>query len=191
MGAKTVKAPSQGVFKERHSEFLAYLFPIRKEEEISAHLRAIRKQHPGARHICYAYRYGDKEFYSDAKEPPILDVLKKRNLAYVLGVVVRYFGGTKLGLVRLKHAYATAMEEAITHAQIVDYEPIHTFTCYVPYASLPSFKQYLIVHAITILQEVYQEAGVQWTLEVPQSKKNDLILLIHQTPHAFLHEEER
>jgi len=132
MGAKTVKAPSQGVFKERHSEFLAYLFPIRKEEEISAHLRAIRKQHPAARHICYAYRYGDKEFYSDAKEPPgsagrpILDVLKKRNLTYVLGVVVRYFGGTKLGLVRLKQAYATAMEEGITHAQIVDYEPIHT-----------------------------------------------------------------
>lgn len=191
MVVNTVKSISQGEYKERRSVFLAYLFPIEREEEINYFIKKIKEKHPDARHVCYAYRYKNKEFYSDAKEPagsaglPILNTLKKYHLFYVLGVVVRYFGGTKLGLSVLRKAYSIAMERAILHAEIVPYEPTNRVSCFVPYIQLGSMKHFLAQKQISILREDYSGNGVKLHLKVPVSRFQEFQEFIRGIENCF------
>lgn len=117
---------SQGIYKEKGSKFLAFAYPVSSEDDIKQHLAALRKEYFDARHHCYAYRLGAKgENFraNDDGEPnhsagdPILGQLKSQNLSDVLVVVVRYFGGTKLGVGGLINAYKTATAEALALTQ--------------------------------------------------------------------------
>jgi uncharacterized YigZ family protein len=123
----TIKEASQGVFKDRGSKFLAYAFTVIAENEIKEHLSALRKEHPSARHHCYAWRLGaGKEAWraNDDGEPsgtagkPILGQIQSHDLTNVLIVVVRYFGGTLLGASGLINAYKSAAADAIKNAVI-------------------------------------------------------------------------
>jgi uncharacterized YigZ family protein len=122
----TIASPSEGTFKEKGSKFLAYAYPIRSEDDIPYLLHTLATQHFDARHHCYAWRLGPegKRYRThDAGEPnhsagdPILNAMKSRNLLDILVVVVRYFGGTKLGIPGLIEAYGTAAAEALDAAQ--------------------------------------------------------------------------
>ena len=126
---RTIAAPSRGEYKEKGSKFLAFAFPVDKEEKIRYNLEALRSQYHDARHYCYAWILGYQgEIFraNDDGEPghsagdPILGQLKSKDLTHVLCVVVRYFGGTKLGVSGLIHAYKTATEEALENAKIVE-----------------------------------------------------------------------
>lgn len=121
----TVTAPSEGVYKEKGSRFLSYLFPVTTEEEIREIYQKIKKEHYNARHHCYAWRLGKEEIRfraNDDGEPsstagkPILGQLVSHDLTDVLLVVVRYFGGTLLGTSGLIHAYREAAASAIAAA---------------------------------------------------------------------------
>jgi uncharacterized YigZ family protein len=123
----TIKEASQGVFKDRGSKFLACAFTVIAENEIKEHLSALRKEHPSARHHCYAWRLGaGKEAWraNDDGEPsgtagkPILGQIQSYDLTNVLIVVVRYFGGTLLGASGLINAYKSAAADAIKNAVI-------------------------------------------------------------------------
>jgi uncharacterized YigZ family protein len=123
----TIKEASQGVFKDRGSKFLAYAFPVANESEIKKYLSALRKEHPSARHHCYAWRLGaGKEAWraNDDGEPsgtagkPILGQMQSHDLTNMLIVVVRYFGGTLLGASGLINAYRSAAADAIKNAVI-------------------------------------------------------------------------
>lgn len=125
---KCIKEHSRGEYKEKGSKFLAFAQPIRSGEEIKTCLEKYKKDYFDARHICYAYVLGsDGETMksSDAGEPngtaglPILNQLRSFEVKNVLLVVVRYFGGTKLGASGLVHAYKTAAQEALANAEIV------------------------------------------------------------------------
>lgn len=133
---QTLAGPSEGFFKDKGSKFLAYASPIVNDSEAKSHLNELRELHPKAVHHCYAYRLGpDRMSYrmSDDGEPsgtagrPILNVLYSKNVTNILVVVVRYFGGTLLGVPGLINAYKTATESAIDAAEVVT---CHYFSVY-------------------------------------------------------------
>lgn len=124
---KTIVSSTEGLYKEKGSKFLAYAYPVSSEEEIKQHLEALRKQYYDARHHCYAYIIGLKNQQyraNDDGEPnhsagdPILGQIRSKGLTNCLVVVVRYFGGTKLGVGGLINAYKTATEDALDKVQI-------------------------------------------------------------------------
>jgi uncharacterized YigZ family protein len=124
----TISKPSEGLFKDRGSKFLAFAYPVSTEEEIKAIQEQLRNQYHDARHHCYAYMLGpEKKVYraNDDGEPsgtagkPILGQIRSFHLTNILIVVIRYFGGTKLGVGGLIHAYKTAAKEALNHAKII------------------------------------------------------------------------
>ena len=126
---RSIEAPSTGVYKDNGSKFLAFAFPVESEEQVRSHLAALRKEYFDARHHCYAYRIGlDGATWraNDDGEPsstagrPILGQLLSAELSDILVVVVRYFGGVKLGVPGLIKAYKTATAEAIAAARIVE-----------------------------------------------------------------------
>ncbi|GAB2785127.1 IMPACT family protein [Rhabdobacter roseus] len=125
---RTLESTSEGYFKDRGSKFFAFAYPIRSEADTRPLLAQLRELHPKAVHHCYAYRLGlDRTHYraNDDGEPsgsagrPILNTLYSRDLTNVLVVVVRYFGGTLLGVPGLIHAYKTATEQALDQATVV------------------------------------------------------------------------
>jgi len=125
---RTIKRRSEGVFRDRGSKFLAFAFPVYSTEEIKKKLAELRKEYHDARHHCYAYRLGAaKEIFraNDDGEPsgsagnPILGQIRSKNLSNILIVVVRYFGGTLLGVGGLINAYRTASANAIQEAIII------------------------------------------------------------------------
>jgi len=125
----TIAAPSEGLYKEKGSKFLAFAYPVSTEDEIKNLLQDLRKKFFDARHHCYADRLGpDGETWrvNDNGEPsstagkPILGQLISFGLSDVLVVVIRYFGGIKLGVSGLINAYRTAARDALEHAQTVE-----------------------------------------------------------------------
>ena len=111
---KTISEPSEGFFKDKGSKFISYAFPILNDSNAKERLTHLREIHPKAVHHCFAYRLGqDRMSYrmSDDGEPsgtagrPILNTLYSRDITNVLVVIVRYFGGTLLGVPGLINAY--------------------------------------------------------------------------------------
>jgi len=124
----TISSSSQGIYKEKGSKFIALAFPVTSESEIKLKLIALRKEYHDARHHCYAYCLGaDKSVWriNDDGEPagtagrPIFGQIQSKDLTNVLIVVIRYFGGIKLGKPGLINAYRTAAREAIEQASII------------------------------------------------------------------------
>lgn len=125
----TIEKPAEAIFRDRESKFLAYAYPVKSNSDIKPLLSALKAEHPKANHHCLAMRLGtDRSVFriNDDGEPsgtagrPILNTLLSRNLTNVLVVVVRYFGGTLLGVPGLINAYRTAAEEALNAAAIIE-----------------------------------------------------------------------
>ena len=125
----TIAEPSEAIYKERSSKFLTYAYPVESEEEIKELLDALRKEYYDATHHCYAYRLGPQgETFraNDDGEPsgtagkPILGQLLSADLTNCLVVVVRYFGGTKLGVSGLIQAYKESTAEVIAVSKIIE-----------------------------------------------------------------------
>ncbi|HBL77821.1 MAG: YigZ family protein [Bacteroidetes bacterium GWF2_42_66] len=126
---KTIEIASEGLFKDKGSRFIGYAFPVFTEDEIKDHILRLKKEHYSARHHCYAWRLGaDKERFraNDDGEPsssagkPILGQIHSFDLTNILIVVVRYFGGTLLGVSGLINAYRAAAKDAIENARIIE-----------------------------------------------------------------------
>jgi len=128
---KTITAPSEEtLFKEKNSKFFGYAFPIENEGDVKLHLETIKKQHHSARHWCYAYQIGRKEPHiqfraNDDGEPnnsagmPIYGQIQSFDVTNILIIVVRYFGGVKLGVGGLISAYKTSAQLALENSNII------------------------------------------------------------------------
>lgn len=125
---KTIEGASEGIFRDKGSKFIAYAYPIRSEVELKPVITKLRAEHVKANHFCYAYRLTpDRSVYrmNDDGEPsgtagrPILNCLLSEDITNTLIVVVRYFGGTLLGVPGLINAYKTASFEAIKAASVI------------------------------------------------------------------------
>ena len=126
---RTIAHPAEGLYKEKGSKFIALAYPVHSEDEIKDTLTELRKQYYDARHHCYAYSLGaDKSRYraNDDGEPnhsagdPILGQIRSADLSNILVVVIRYFGGTKLGVSGLINAYKTATADALANAEVLE-----------------------------------------------------------------------
>ncbi len=126
---KTIAKISEGYITEQRSKFIAYAVPVRTPEEVKTYVDSYRNQYYDARHVCWAYMLGtDRNTFraNDDGEPsstagkPILGVINSNELTDILIVVVRYFGGVKLGTSGLIVAYRTAAQDAIANAEITE-----------------------------------------------------------------------
>ena len=127
---KTITKPSNEVlFKNKNSKFFGYAFPVKSEDEVKSYLNQLKKKHHAARHWCYAYQLGTETFtyrVNDDGEPnnsagmPIYGQIQSFGVTNILVVVVRYFGGVKLGGGGLIHAYKTSSQMAIEVSKIIE-----------------------------------------------------------------------
>ena len=149
---KTIGSSTEGAFRDRGSKFIGYAFPVSNELEVKEHLQNLKKIHPSARHFCYAYRINPLNEYwraNDDGEPsssagkPILGQIRSMELQNVLVVVVRYFGGTLLGVPGLIHAYRQAAVEALQHAVLVEKTVTIEITASVSYEKMGDLMKWV------------------------------------------------
>lgn len=143
---RTIQGPAQGQYKEKGSRFLAFACPVTQESEVKETMESLKKKYFDARHHCFAWVLGAAKSHFrafDDGEPghsagdPILGQIRSRDLTDVLVVVVRYFGGTKLGVGGLISAYKTAAQEALNQAVIVEREVMTQLTLTYTYDATP------------------------------------------------------
>jgi uncharacterized YigZ family protein len=159
---KTTEKPSQGLYKEKGSKFISFSFPVETEQEIKLRIDALKKEYHDARHHCFAWTLGPegKAFRAfDDGEPnhsagdPILGQIRSRGITNVLVVVVRYFGGTKLGVGGLILAYRLAANNALANANIIEKEIKTTFKIGFDYASTPEVMRLIKKFELRILHQ--------------------------------------
>lgn len=159
------RAEATAELRERRSRFLAVLSPARDEAEATAALEALRRRHPDATHHCWAWRLGGAadERASDDGEPagtagqPILGVLRGAELSDVLGVVVRWYGGVKLGKGGLVRAYAEATRRALAELPTRLVVPSDELVLELPYERIGALKRLVQPPAIELVDERYGE----------------------------------
>lgn len=162
----TIKAPGRGEFKSKGSKFFAYAYRVDSEEDIKLKLEEIKKEHFKSRHVCYAYRLdvaGTQFRANDDGEPsgsaglPILNVIKSHQLVKTLIAVVRYFGGTKLGVSGLIEAYKTSAKDAIQHTEIQEEYIIDQIRLDFAYEQLGSLMNVVAASPFKIIEQSYEE----------------------------------
>ena len=175
---KTIAAPSEGFYKEKGSKFIAFAVPCYNEKEAKEYLDSWRKEHYQSRHVCYAYRFGvDQKVFraNDDGEPnnsagaPILGQIQSFDLSNILIGVVRYFGGTKLGVGGLIHAYKTAAKEAIENGEICELEVFDWIRVNFEYSAMPNVMNLLKQHNLVMKDQVF-EASCTLIVNLPLNK---------------------
>lgn len=168
----TIQTPSEAIYKEKGSKFLAFAFPVQGELEIKMHLEELRKKYFDATHHCYAWILGaDKKQMraNDDGEPnhsagtPILGQIKSKNLTNVLIVVARYFGGTKLGVGGLTHAYKQAAEMALSNSKIIEVELSESFLLKYEYAFSADVMKLIKEFDLSVQKQIFESVA---TMEV-------------------------
>ena len=163
---RTIQKPSNGSYKEKGSKFLAFALPVITEAEVKENLDTIRKEYFDARHHCFAWMLGaeKKQFRAfDDGEPnhsagdPILGQIRSNDLTNVLIVVVRYFGGVKLGVGGLISAYKAAAEDALKNAVVIEVEVKEKISISYEYASTPEVMRLVKDFDLSILDQSFNE----------------------------------
>ena len=171
----TLAHASEGLFKEKGSKFFAFAYPVTSEKEIKEILDSLRKKYYDARHHCYAYILGkDMDIFraNDDGEPnhsagdPILGQIRSNSLTNTLIVVVRYFGGTKLGVGGLISAYRTAAAEAIANNLIIESEDIHELVLHFGYPEMNQVMKLVKDHGLEIAGQKFDNL-CEINLKVP------------------------
>jgi len=161
-----VTHPAEGHFKDKGSKFLAFVYPVKTEIEIKNHLQILKKEHPSANHHCYAWRLGaDKTAFraNDDGEPsnsagkPILSQIQSRDLTNVLIVVVRYFGGTLLGVPGLINAYKNAASDALIKSVIEEQFILFEYKIEFDFDVLSNVMRLLKEYEAKIISTQYEE----------------------------------
>ncbi len=157
---RTIQATSEGFYKEKGSKFLAFAVPVASEDEVKAFIAQKRKEHHLAVHVCSAFRLGaDLKLYrssddgepSNSAGPPILGQIQAFELTNVLIAVVRYYGGTNLGVGGLITAYKTAAKAALENAQLIEKEEMELFELTCTYEQMPKVMSLLKKEDVEIL----------------------------------------
>ena len=184
---RTLASISEGVYKEKGSKFIAFAVACYTEEEAKKHLESWRKLHYQSRHVCYAYRFGlDQKVFraNDDGEPmnsagaPILGQIQSNDLTNVLIGVVRYFGGTKLGVGGLVQAYKSAAKEAILNGEIIELEVFEWVNINFDYAAMPAVMHILKKYQLAMKEQLFEvECSLicSFTLQKKESIQKELL----------------
>lgn len=163
---RTLSTSGMGIFKDRGSKFIGYAYHVRNKEEIKEKLELLKAEHLKSRHVCYAYNLGpeaDDYRANDDGEPsgsagtPIHNQLRSQELTDSLVAVVRYFGGTKLGVPGLINAYKTGAKLAIDEATIVTRYVSHEFDIRFDYSLMGSLMNHMKQLGIQIISKSLNE----------------------------------
>lgn len=166
---KTIESLSEGLYKEKGSKFIGYAVSCYSEQEAKVFLNEWRKAHHQSRHLCYAYRFGLKKDVfraNDDGEPsnsagaPILGQIQSFDLTNVLVGVIRYFGGTKLGVGGLIHAYRTAAKEAIVSGLIIEKQVFEHVVLKFSYNEMPEIMSFVKSHQLSIEKQDFTESCI-------------------------------
>lgn len=178
---KTITSPSTGSYSEKRSKFLAYAFPVQTEQQVKERLTEIQKKHNDARHHCYAYILGPrKDAYrmNDNGEPsgtagrPIHGQLMSKDLTNTLVIVVRYFGGIKLGVSGLQNAYKIAAKEALEAATIIEKTIDETYEVTFEYLQMNNVMQLMKDPYVTIIsQQSNLNCTIQFTVRQREAER--------------------
>ncbi|MBX3100879.1 MAG: YigZ family protein [Bacteroidetes bacterium] len=186
--AWTVAHSSTSEYKERGSRFLGFLYPVSNRGEIDRQLQALRVTYADSRHICYAWRLGTDALANDAGEPahsagaPILRALRSAGITHALLVVVRYFGGTKLGIPGLIQAYGETARLAIVCNSLQRWEPRITLKVTFAYSQTSAATQIAHVLGARLVGAVYTDLCVQlWNIPEQQ-----LLMAAHALQEATI-----
>ena len=172
---KTIEETTESQFKDRGSKFIGFAFPVSNADEVKNRLDDVKVIHPSARHVCYAYQLGaEGSDYraNDDGEPngsaglPILNQIKSKQVTNTLVAVVRYFGGTKLGVSGLINAYKAAAKLALEQARIVIKTPMTTVSIKFPHSKIGDVERLIRKHGWIIKN---QDFGMdcKWIIETP------------------------
>jgi uncharacterized YigZ family protein len=177
------EATEEQLFKEKNSKFLGYAYPISSEDEVKPLLLGLRKQHPNAVHFCYAYQVGAEQIYyraNDDGEPsgsagiPIYGQIQSFGITNVLLVIVRYFGGVKLGVGGLISAYKTAAQQTLESASLIEKTIDVSYVAGFDYAQLNKVMRVIKEKNLVILS---QKMDMQCEIELSTRKSAEANLL--------------
>ncbi len=180
---KTISNPSEGIFSDKGSRFFAYLYPLQSEADIKDIIAELKSIHPKASHHCWAIRLSlDRSIFrlNDDGEPsgtagrPILNTLLSFDLTNVLAVVVRYFGGTLLGIPGLINAYKTATIEAIQASKIIVKTVDLVFKIEFSHSTMNEVMKVVKEEKIKIFNQSF-DLNCTFNLEIRQSQVNKVI----------------
>ena len=179
---KTLSKPSEEIlFKEKNSKFYGYAFPIKSEDEAKTYLEQIKKKHPNAVHHCYAFQINPEQPYyraNDDGEPnntaglPIYGQIQSYNITNTLLVVVRYFGGIKLGVGGLISAYRTTAQMTLENSDIIEKTIDVYFQLSFDYKNMNKVMQIIKRKQLTI---VSQKMNEKCQIEITSRKKNETL----------------
>jgi uncharacterized YigZ family protein len=179
---RTIAEPAEGLYKEKGSKFIALAYPVYSEEEVKEVLTELRKKYYDARHHCYAYILGaDQSRYraNDDGEPnhsagdPILGQIRSAELSNVLVVVVRYFGGTKLGVSGLINAYKVATADALANATIVEKHETVLLQAHYAYPQMNDVMSLVKEYDLQVRDQQF-ELDCRLTLEVRRKLQEEI-----------------
>lgn len=177
---KQVKELVKSEISINKSKFISFLFPVSSLEEIKIKLNEFKTLYKDSTHICYSYILDENTFkYYDDGEPsstagaPIYQVLKNNNLIYTMCVVIRYYGGIKLGVGGLIKAYTNSCLECLKIASISDYEELETCSFTVDYANYEKIEYYLKNNDIQIINKSFEDE-VTLTIRIKKGSINNL-----------------
>jgi uncharacterized YigZ family protein len=180
---KELEAPTEGFFKDRGSKFIARVYPVHQDEEIKTHLQELRSEYYDARHHCYswiigpdqsAYRINDDGEPSGSAGKPIHGQLLSHGLTNTLAVVVRYFGGTKLGIPGLINAYREATRDALAHGNIIELTVNETYHIQYEYPLMDVVMRFMKDHDINIIKTQF-ELDCRLSFEVRKSQAPQVV----------------
>ncbi|WP_421939636.1 IMPACT family protein [Pedobacter sp.] len=195
---KTIAENAEGIFRDKGSKFIAYAYPIRSEDEVKPILQSLRTEHAKARHFCYAYRLSpDRTVFriNDDGEPsgtagrPILNCLLSEDITNALVVVVRYFGGTLLGVPGLINAYKNACIEAIKTATIISKTVNDIYQVEFDYLQMNDVMRLVKEESLMVLSQNFDIQCVL-TFEVRKAQLNQVLAKfdkIEGLKHQYLH----
>lgn len=178
----TIKLASEGYFRDKGSKFFSFAYPVNSEDEIKEIITKLKKEHHSARHHCYAWRLGTEEIAfraNDDGEPsstagkPILGQLQSFDLTNILIVVVRYFGGTLLGVSGLINAYRTAAADALQKANILTKTIENQFELHFEYNILNDVMNILKQHNLNVDKTKFEE-DCRLIFSVRKSETNNI-----------------
>lgn len=164
---KSILSSSSIEIEIKKSKFLGFAYPINEQTNISSLLASLKEQHKNATHVCYAYilkngvaKCGDNGEPAGTAGLPILSVLKKNNLENVLLVVVRYFGGIKLGAGGLIRAYSLTAGQVLKNAEICELKPCYTYELTCLLSEIKNVEQLLKKQNVKVISKMFSENAI-------------------------------
>mgnify|MGYP000017309810 CR=1 FL=1 len=194
---KTIEKPSEEVlFKDKNSKFFGYAFPVSNEDDVKIHIAELKKTHHAARHWCYAYHIGTETILfraNDDGEPnnsagiPIYGQIQSFEVTNILIVVVRYFGGTKLGVGGLISAYKTAAQLALESSEIIEKTINVHYLIAFDYKNMNKVMRIIKEKNLDILHQKL-ELNCQITLSVRKKESNTVLEIFENLYEVTIHQ---